>query len=64
MLRAPPGTRLEERLEGEGRLRGRMSGDNVDGSTNIVPEMGFETLRSDTGACSTRCTGGPPSIVA
>ena len=45
MLQAPPGTRLFERLRGEGRITGAMSGDNVDGSTNIVPAMGLETLR-------------------
>lgn len=46
MLQAPFGTRLYERLEGEGRLLGRLSGDNVDGTTNIVPRMGLETLRA------------------
>lgn len=45
MLQAPPGTRLFERLRGEGRITGAMSGDNVDGSTNIVPLMGLETLQ-------------------
>lgn len=44
LLQAPPGTRLEERLAEEGRLRGRMTGDNVDGTTNVVPEMGLEAL--------------------
>lgn len=46
LLQAPPGTRLRDRLVREGRLRGRMTGDNVDGTTNIVPEMGLDTLRS------------------
>jgi radical SAM superfamily enzyme YgiQ (UPF0313 family) len=45
MLQAPPGTRLHERLRREGRLRGEISGDNVDGTTNIVPAMGIDTLR-------------------
>ncbi|MFA5205286.1 MAG: DUF4070 domain-containing protein, partial [Lentisphaeria bacterium] len=45
MLQAPPGTRLHERLEQEGRLRGESSGDNVDGTTNILPVMGLEVLR-------------------
>ncbi len=45
LLQAPPGTRLYERLKREGRLLGRMSGDNVDGTTNIIPAMGFDTLR-------------------
>jgi len=45
LLQAPPGTRLYERMRGEGRLRDRMTGDNVDGSTNIVPVMNMDTLR-------------------
>jgi radical SAM superfamily enzyme YgiQ (UPF0313 family) len=45
LLQAPPGTRLYERLKGEGRLVNEMSGDNVDGTTNIIPRMGLETLR-------------------
>jgi len=47
LLQAPLGTRLYERMQQEGRLvAGReMSGDNVDGSTNIIPKMGLETLR-------------------
>jgi len=45
LLNAPPGTRLYERMKKEGRLVDAMSGDNVDGTTNIIPEMGLETLR-------------------
>jgi radical SAM superfamily enzyme YgiQ (UPF0313 family) len=45
LLQAPPGTRLYERLKQENRLVNEMSGDNVDGSTNIIPMMGLETLR-------------------
>jgi radical SAM superfamily enzyme YgiQ (UPF0313 family) len=45
LLQAPPGTRLYERLEHEGRLVNEMSGDNVDGSTNIIPKMGLEPLQ-------------------
>jgi radical SAM superfamily enzyme YgiQ (UPF0313 family) len=45
LLQAPPGTRLYERLRKEGRLTEEISGDNVDGSTNIIPAMGLETLR-------------------
>jgi radical SAM superfamily enzyme YgiQ (UPF0313 family) len=45
MLQAPPGTKLYERLRLEGRLRGEISGDNVDGTTNIIPAMGLDTLR-------------------
>ncbi len=44
MLQAPPGTQLFERLKKEGRLMGIMSGDNVDGTTNIVPQMGLDAL--------------------
>ncbi|HEY3341838.1 MAG TPA: DUF4070 domain-containing protein [Anaerolineae bacterium] len=45
LLQAPPGTRLYERMKQEGRLVNEMSGDNVDGSTNIIPRMGLGTLR-------------------
>lgn len=45
MLQAPLGTQLYERLRREGRVVSAMSGDNVDGSTNILPKMGLETLR-------------------
>jgi radical SAM superfamily enzyme YgiQ (UPF0313 family) len=45
LLQAPAGTRLYERLKREGRLLNEMSGDNVDGSTNIIPKMGLEALR-------------------
>jgi radical SAM superfamily enzyme YgiQ (UPF0313 family) len=45
MLQAPYGTRLYERMEKEGRLIQNMTGNNTDGSTNILPKMGFETLR-------------------
>lgn len=39
LLQAVQGTRLYERLFREGRLCGDTSGDNVDGSTNIVTRM-------------------------
>jgi radical SAM superfamily enzyme YgiQ (UPF0313 family) len=45
LLQAPSGTRLYERLKREGRVLDEISGDNVDGSTNILPKMGLETLR-------------------
>jgi radical SAM superfamily enzyme YgiQ (UPF0313 family) len=45
MLNAPPGTRLYERMGKEGRLTGLISGDNVDGTTNILPKMGLDALR-------------------
>ena len=44
LLQAPPGTKLYERLKNEGRLRGLVSGDNVDGTTNIVPKMDMKQL--------------------
>jgi radical SAM superfamily enzyme YgiQ (UPF0313 family) len=44
LLQAPPGTRLHERLSRAGRLLEQMSGDNVDGTTNIVPVMDSDTL--------------------
>jgi radical SAM superfamily enzyme YgiQ (UPF0313 family) len=44
LLQAPPGTRLYERLKQEGRLLDQLSGDNVDGTTNIIPTMNFDTL--------------------
>ena len=47
LLQAPLGTRLYERMQKEGRLvkDKEFSGDNVDGSTNIIPKMGLEPLR-------------------
>ena len=44
LLQAPPGTRLFERLRRENRIAGFTSGDNVDGTTNIVPRMPPRTL--------------------
>jgi radical SAM superfamily enzyme YgiQ (UPF0313 family) len=45
LLQAPLGTRLYERMQREGRLVNEFSGDNADGSTNIIPKMGLDTLR-------------------
>lgn len=45
ILNAPCNTRLYERMKREGRLLGEMTGDNADGTTNIVPSMGLEELR-------------------
>ena len=45
LLQAPLGTRLYERMLREGRLLSDTSGDNVDGTTNIVPTMGLEALQ-------------------
>jgi radical SAM superfamily enzyme YgiQ (UPF0313 family) len=45
LLQAPIGTRLYERLKGEGRLLSAFSGHNVDGSTNIIPKMNLDVLQ-------------------
>ncbi|MBW6472578.1 MAG: B12-binding domain-containing radical SAM protein [Anaerolineaceae bacterium] len=45
LLQAPTGTLLYKRMEKEGRLVNEFSGDNVDGSTNIVPKMGIVPLQ-------------------
>jgi radical SAM superfamily enzyme YgiQ (UPF0313 family) len=46
LLQAIPGTRLYERLKQEGRLREEgPTGDNVDGTTNIISRMSLDTLR-------------------
>ena len=45
ILQAPYGTKLYERMEKEGRLAKNMSGDNADGSTNIISKMGDEVLK-------------------
>ena len=44
LLQAPPGTGLFERLRQENRLIGLISGDNADGTTNIIPKMGLNVL--------------------
>ncbi len=44
LLQAPPGTKLYERLRREHRLSGDISGDNNDGTTNIIPKMSLEAL--------------------
>ena len=44
MLQAPPGTRLFDRLQRESRVVNSFSGDNVDGTTNIIPRMGLDRL--------------------
>ena len=44
ILQAPPGTRLFDRLKRENRVVSTFSGDNVDGTTNIIPKMGLDRL--------------------
>ncbi|MCF7837760.1 MAG: B12-binding domain-containing radical SAM protein [Candidatus Marinimicrobia bacterium] len=46
LLQAPPGTRLYQRMKAQGRLLGDSTGDNADGTTNIVPLMGMERLQA------------------
>jgi radical SAM superfamily enzyme YgiQ (UPF0313 family) len=46
LLQAMPGTRLHERMKGAGRLLEQAtSGDNVNGTTNIIPNMDAVVLR-------------------
>lgn len=45
LLQAIPGTKLYQRLRGEGRLTGSTTGNNLDGTTNFIPRMNWETLR-------------------
>jgi radical SAM superfamily enzyme YgiQ (UPF0313 family) len=45
LLQAPYRTPLYERLFKQGRILDEVSGDNVDGTTNIIPKMGLEALR-------------------
>jgi radical SAM superfamily enzyme YgiQ (UPF0313 family) len=44
LLQAVPGTKLHERLHLQGRLLGKTTGDNVDGTTNFVPRMDRKKL--------------------
>lgn len=46
LLQAVPGTQLYQRLNAEGRLIGQTSGNNLDGTTNFIPRMNRETLRT------------------
>lgn len=45
LLQAPQGTQLYERMKRQGRLSGESTGDNVDGTTNIVPRMSLIALK-------------------
>ncbi len=45
LLQAPFGTPLYARLKAEGRLNEEMTGDNTDGSTNIIPKMDIHELK-------------------
>lgn len=45
ILQAPFGTKLYERIKREGRLLSEISGDNGDGTTNMIPKMDPDVLR-------------------
>jgi len=45
LLQAPYGTKLYERMQGEGRVIDAMNGDNADGLTNIIPRMDLTVLQ-------------------
>jgi len=44
LLNAPAETRLWHRLEKENRILPDATGDNTDGTTNLIPKMNFEVL--------------------
>ena len=44
LLNAPKGTKLQKRLEGEGRMLTDFTGNNTDFSINFIPRMDSETL--------------------
>jgi radical SAM superfamily enzyme YgiQ (UPF0313 family) len=44
LLNALPDTRLHARMKIEGRLSGKTTGDNLDGSINFIPRMDTEAL--------------------
>jgi len=46
LLQAPAGTKLYDRMKKEGRLLGEMTGDNGDGSTNIIPRLDLQLLQN------------------
>lgn len=46
LLQAPAGTELYRRLKSEGRISVGFSGDNGDGSTNVIPRMDIRALKS------------------
>lgn len=46
ILQAPIGTKLYTRMQKAGRILKNMSGDNVDGSTNIIPVMNIDQLKT------------------
>ena len=45
LLNAPTKSKLYQRLKNEGRILSKMSGDNTDSSTNIIPKMNIAELK-------------------
>jgi radical SAM superfamily enzyme YgiQ (UPF0313 family) len=45
LLNAPTKSKLYKRLKSEGRILSKMSGDNTDSSTNIIPKMNMAELK-------------------
>ncbi len=46
LLNAPPGSKLYKRLKSEGRITGRITGDNTDFTMNFIPKMDKNMLIS------------------
>ncbi len=46
ILNAPTKSKLYRKLHSEGRILDKWTGDNTDSSTNIIPKMGYENLKS------------------
>jgi len=46
LLNAPTKSKLYQKLNGEGRILNKMSGDNTDSSTNIIPKMNITDLKA------------------
>lgn len=46
LLNAPTKSKLYQKLKTEGRILSKMSGDNTDSSTNIIPKMNMGVLKS------------------
>lgn len=44
LLNAPTGTKLYKRMKGENRLLENFTGNNMDGTTNIIPKMNYKEL--------------------
>ncbi len=60
LLNAPTKSRLYQRLQKEGRILSKMSGDNTDATTNFIPKMGIEKLVAGYGEVIRGIYGGEP----